>query len=115
MKSAAGSSLSEGGVTPAGLKEDEEDPSESYETKDHMDTLIRAHKIINNPVHLARVHALAGRHSNAIKKINSVKDLKSLYDQKYGSGSPAQKPGKPQKNNLAVADSEENGTGDDGN
>lgn len=99
------------GVVPTSQPDDEKE--NEWETKRHMDTLMDAHAIIHDPVKLARVHALAGRHSAALKSIKSVKDLKSLYDEKFG-GSAASSPA--QKNSLAKpAVSEVSGDGDDGN
>ena len=56
-------------------------PPDEFETKQHMDTLMKAHEILNNPVHLQAVHKLVGRHEKAIK---SIQDIKNYRDQKYG-------------------------------
>lgn len=63
------------------------DDGDDYETQNHMDTLVKAHGILNDPVKMKRVHALAGRHGKAIQSIRSVKDLKNIYDEKFGAGS----------------------------
>lgn len=57
-----------------------------YETKDHMDTLMKAHEIMNNPTKLKAVHALAGRHQGAIK---SIQDIKNYSQNKFGPKKPS--------------------------
>lgn len=44
----------------------EEDPVDNYQTKDHLDTIIKAHGIQQDPDKMEKVHALAGRHVAAI-------------------------------------------------
>lgn len=56
---------------------------DKWETQGHLDTLIKAHEIMNNPVHLKAVHKLAGRHHKAISGIKSLGDLKELSNQKH--------------------------------
>ena len=57
------------------------DPENDYEAQGHLDTLIRAHHIMNDAVKMGKVHALAGRHHKAIKSIN---DIKNAYQEKFG-------------------------------
>ena len=59
----------------------EQDPLDHFEVKDHLDTLMRAHKIMNDKTKMAKVHALAGRHRAAIR---SIQDIKNHYNIKYG-------------------------------
>lgn len=93
-KNSVGASL--GQAMPSPDKSDPESPSE-WETKDHMSTIIGAHEIINNPVKMKAVHALAGRHNKAIK---SIQDIKNYAQDNYGP--KAQKPGV--KNLVAKTD-----------
>jgi hypothetical protein len=88
MKNVPGKSL--GQAMPAITKDTSTEPDE-YETQNHLDTLMKAHKIMNNPVHLAAVHALAGRHQGAIQSIQalpkppkSTDDLKAISNAKFG-------------------------------
>lgn len=58
-----------------------DDPSKApdkWETQNHLDTLIKAHEIVNNPVHMKAVHKLAGRHRKAI---SGIQDLKNVYNE----------------------------------
>lgn len=108
------------GASLAGsVPEDEgpEDIMDDHEAKMHLGTLMDAHGILNNPDKMKRVHALAGRHTGALKSIKSVKDLKNLYDEKYGNSSPNghQSSSAPQKNDLAKTSVGHDGNGDDGN
>ncbi len=58
-------------------------PDNDWEVEDHMRTLMRAEDIKSDPVKLAKVHKLAGRHS---KQIKSIQDLKNVFDEKFGKG-----------------------------
>lgn len=49
-------------------------PENDYESQGHLRTLIEAHGIMNDPVKMAKVHKLAGRHHKAIKGIQDIKD-----------------------------------------
>ena len=51
------------------------------ETSAHLHHLVKAHEIINDPVKMAAVHKLAGRHDKAIK---SIQDIKNYNQAKYG-------------------------------
>ena len=55
---------------------------DDYQTKDHLQTLLKAHEIMNNPAHLKAVHKLAGRHAKGIK---SIQDIKDYTQDKFGS------------------------------
>lgn len=59
---------------------DDAEPDE-WQTKGHMQTLLDAHEIMNNPHKMKAVHKLAGRHANAIK---GIQDIKDHYNDKYG-------------------------------
>lgn len=88
MKNIPGKDL--GQAMPSITKDTSTQPDE-WETKEHLNTLMNAHKIMNNPVHLKAVHALAGRHQGAITAIQSLgvppkstDDLKSISQAKFG-------------------------------
>lgn len=68
------------------IDEDEstKEPSE-FETKQHLDDILRAHEIINNPVKMKAVHKLAGRHQKAI---SNIQDIKDHYQNAYGPKGP---------------------------
>lgn len=55
---------------------------DKWETEDHMRTLIKAHEIINNPVHLKAVHKLAGRHRKAVGAITSLQQVRDISNAK---------------------------------
>ena len=85
--------------TPAGVSPDKKDPLDSYEVKDHLDTLQRAHGIMNDPDKMANVHKLAGRHMKALTgiqamqpiktpKVKSLQDLKDKYSAMTQPGKP---------------------------
>lgn len=98
----------------ASLKDAGSEPEEhDYETQSNLDTLVKAHGIIHHPQKMAKVHALAGRHSSAIKAIKSTQDLKDLYDKKFGKAG-FQKSSPKSENPLHVSDGNAD-TGDDGN
>jgi hypothetical protein len=59
----------------------EKDPMDDVEVQGHMRTLLDAHKLINDPEKMEKVHALVGRHSKAI---TSLKDVTSIYQKKFG-------------------------------
>lgn len=67
------------------------DPVDNYEVQGHLETLQKAHGIMNDPDKMAKVHKLAGRHAKALAgikalksnppmapKVKSVDDLKAL-------------------------------------
>lgn len=56
---------------------------EKYETEGHLRTLIEAHGIMNNPVHMKAVHKLAGRHHKAVSGIKSLDDLRAVSNAKH--------------------------------
>lgn len=86
VKVAPGASL--GKAQPAITKDESTKEPDEWETKGHMNDLIRAHEIINDPVKMQAVHKMVGRHQKAI---GSIQDLKNLHQQKYGPKAP--KPG----------------------
>lgn len=63
------------------MVESKEDPIDNYKVQGHLDTLMQAHGIMNDPDKMAKVHKLAGRKNSAIR---SIADLKSHYQDKYG-------------------------------
>ncbi len=79
----SGASLEQAMPSPSkmGGPIEKQDPIDSYEVKDHLDTLMKAHGIMNDPEKMAKVHKLAGRHANAIK---GIQDIKDHYNLKYG-------------------------------
>jgi hypothetical protein len=69
----------------------DEDPVNNYTTRGHLQTLTDAHDIMNDPVKLKKVHALAGRHMDALKGlkqpkagVSSTDDLRAIAQKKYG-------------------------------
>ena len=54
---------------------------DDYEAKGHLQDLIRAHEIMNDPEKMKKVHKLAGRHVAAIRGIQDIKDYTQA---KYG-------------------------------
>ena len=66
----------------------EEDPIDNYKVQGHLDTLMQAHGIMNDPEKMAKVHKLAGRKNAAIR---SIADLHNTYNNKFG-GANARKP-----------------------
>lgn len=78
MKKVPGKDL--GQAMPKITKDDSTEPEE-YETKGHISDLMRAHEIMNDPIKMKAVHALAGRHKKAI---SSIQDLKDTYQAKFG-------------------------------
>lgn len=93
------------------VPEDETDVLNDHEARGHLNTLMDAHHILNHPDKMKRVHALAGRHSEALHGIKSVSDLKAVYQQKYGLGHLSSSP--HQQNDVAHANNE--GDGNTGN
>lgn len=79
----------------------EEDPVDNYQVQDHLRTLTDAHKIINDPEKMAKVHKLAGRHAKALSgikdmpvpgdapKMKSTNDLRNFSNKKFGAKSPS--------------------------
>lgn len=73
-----------------------EDPVDNYQVQDHLRTLTDAHKIINDPEKMAKVHKLAGRHAKALAGIKSIPmpddspdvkstdDMRSYANKKFG-------------------------------
>lgn len=88
MAKSKGASLQDAMPKPgAALSEappEADDLMNDHEAKSHMQTLLDAHHIMNDPVKMAKVHKLAGRHENAIKGIKAIGDLNDLRNHKYG-------------------------------
>lgn len=61
--------------------DEDQDLMNDHETQNHLKTIVDAHMIQSDPVKMAKVHKLAGRHSNAIKAIG---DINELRNNKYG-------------------------------
>ena len=87
------------------------------EAQGHLNKLVEAHGILNDPEKMARVHGLVGRHVAAVKGIKSTEDLKNIYDEKYGSGvKGSNKSGSKQENDLNSDHATmQKGDGNDGN
>jgi curved DNA-binding protein CbpA len=66
---------------PALTKVNPSPDHDDWETRDHLNTLSKAHEILSDPVKLAKVHKLAGRHVKAIK---SLSDIKAYNQQQHG-------------------------------
>lgn len=70
-----------------------DDPNKApdkWETQNHLDTLIKAHEIVNNPVHMKAVHKLAGRHHKAVSGIRSLQQVRDISNQKQMAKGKAQ-------------------------
>lgn len=85
-----GASLQES--LPSAAAPQDEDPVDNYKVRDHMDTLVKAHGIQQDPDKMALVHKLAGRHMDALKglkvpnsAIKSTDDLRKLKNKKFSS------------------------------
>lgn len=50
------------------------------ETKDHLRKLTDAFDIMADPAKMKRVHALAGRHHNAIKSLGDLKNIRDAFE-----------------------------------
>jgi len=61
---------------------EQEDLMNDYKAKDDFEAFMKVHHIMGDKKRLDKVHALAGRHSKAIK---SIKDLKDHYQMKFGA------------------------------
>ena len=59
-----------------GVESPKEDPVDNYETRGHLETLIKAHGIKNDPAKMEKVHALAGRHKKAIEGLGEPPEIK---------------------------------------
>ena len=86
MKNVPGPELGQSVPQPMGA---DLPPSED-ETAEHLHHLVKAHEIATDPTKMAAVHALVGRHNNAVKGIKSVQGLKDHYQSKYGPKAPKQ-------------------------
>lgn len=77
---------------PVTIKSESDDKykqeQEERDTQSHMDALMKAEEIKNDPSKMKRVHALAGRHVQQLKGIRSIQDIKNTYNQKFGSNKP---------------------------
>lgn len=87
-----------------------DDPNKApdkWETQNHLDTLIKAHEIVNNPVHMKAVHKLAGRHHKAVGAITSLQQVRDISNQKsLAKGKAASSPLAP------MVDEEPSGDGE---
>lgn len=59
---------------PAQPDNDEQDMRDG---KMHVDDLMRAHEIMNNPDKMAKVHKVIGQQSQAVSAIKSIGDIKA--------------------------------------
>lgn len=111
MSTVAGASLAGSSSLP------EISDADGDEAQGHLSTLVKAHGILNNPQHMARIHGLVGRHVAAVKGIKSTEDLKNIFDEKYGgSVKGSDKGGKQQESDLnSDHASLQKGDGSDGN
>lgn len=71
---------------------------EDWETKDHFNTIMKAHEIMEDPAKMEKIHAHAGRHKKALehltkmkpiddgeKPIRSIKEMKAKAQKKFGA------------------------------
>lgn len=63
-------------------QDDQDDILNDHEAQSHLRTILDAEMIKQDPVKMAKVHKLAGRHQKAITSLNDVKDA---YQQKFGA------------------------------
>lgn len=63
---------------------DQDDVMNDPEAQSHLRTILDAEMIKQDPVKMAKVHKLAGRHQKAITSLN---DLKDTYQEKFGAKS----------------------------
>jgi hypothetical protein len=59
------------------VKPPQDDEQDMREGKMHVDDLMRAHEIMNNPEKMAKVHKVIGQHEQAVTAIKSIGDIKS--------------------------------------
>lgn len=59
---------------------------EDYEARHAMEDISKAHEHLQNPDMMERVHKHVGRKMKALQGIRTLKDLRGVYDDKYGSG-----------------------------
>lgn len=59
---------------------------EDYEARNAMDDLMKAHQHLGDPDMMERVQKHVGRKVKALQGIKTIKDLRGVYDEKYGSG-----------------------------
>lgn len=71
-------------ATPSGPSKDGSE--EDYEARNAMEDISRAHEHMQNPDMMARVQKHVGRKMKALQGIKSIKDLRGVYDEKFGSG-----------------------------
>jgi hypothetical protein len=67
------------GVDP--VEPDQDDILNDHEARGHLNTILEAEMIKQDPVKMQKVHKLAGRH---MKAITSLKDVKDVYQAKFG-------------------------------
>lgn len=53
--------------------------NDDWETKGHMNTLLDAHEIMNDPHKIAKVKKMVGRHKKAINSLRDLKDVANNY------------------------------------
>ncbi len=61
-------------------------PQDDFETKGHLQTLMDAEMIKQDPEKMTKVHALAGRHKMALEGISkpkNISDLKKISQSKF--------------------------------
>ena len=57
---------------------------DDYETREHLNTIVKAHQIMSDPVKMASVHKSLG---GGVKAFNSLQSLRDYKNDTYGAGS----------------------------
>ena len=55
------------------------DSDMQMETKQHMNTLLDAHEIMNNPDKMAKVKSMVGRHKKAITSLDDLRETANNF------------------------------------
>ena len=87
MKKIKAANMKGAALTQAMPADPEPDENDNYEVKGHLQTLVDAHGIMNDPVKMKKVHKLAGRHANAIAGIKSMGIGGGMGDDGFKAGS----------------------------
>lgn len=61
---------------------------DEWETREHLQTIVKAHQIMSDPKKMAHVHKAIG---GTVHAFNSLQDLKNYKNNKYGSGAGKEK------------------------
>jgi hypothetical protein len=62
---------------------------DEWETREHLNTIVKAHQIMSDPTKMAHVHKAIG---GTVHAFNSLQDVRNYKNQKYGAGAGAKNP-----------------------